>query len=59
MGAKEWLEICWEDYDVELKTDDDAYKKMANAIKNAKYQRSSKQDPAQKEVQAAVKAVRG
>ena len=32
---------------------------MANAVKNAKYQSSNKQNSAQKEVQAAVKAVAG
>ena len=39
-----------EEYNVELKPNDLAYKKMANAVKNARYQNPDKQDPAQKEV---------
>ena len=47
VSAAEWLALCLKDYGVELKTDDEAYKKMDRAGRNARYQRSLKQDSAQ------------
>ena len=40
VGIKEWKEKFWQDHGVELKPSHLAYRKMAAAIKNAKYQRS-------------------
>ena len=56
VALAEWKELYRDDYGVELTPRHFAYRKVSDAIKNAKYQANKCADPHEREQRAAVQA---